>query len=351
MAINAYGYFFERKGEPLQRRSFAIGELQGDQVVVEVAGCGLCHTDITFFEGVQTKKPAPIILGHEISGTVVATTEASRHLHRKQVIVPAVLPCGECELCRAGRENICQHQKMPGNDFDGGFASHVVVPGRFLCVLPSDLGSFRLADLGVVADAITTPYQSLKRSQLKAGELAIVVGVGGVGIYMVQHAKNVGAHVVAIDVDEKRLAVATAQGADDTLCTKGLDQKTVKAHVKAIVGNRHFPKDQWRVFEMSGTKAGQETAFNLLSFGGTLAIVGFTMEKIELRLSNLMAFDAECFGNWGCRPQYYDAVVQDVLNQRIRLAENIEHHPLSEINQVFEAARHHQLEKRAILVP
>lgn len=351
MGIDAQGWFFTKVGQPLERRDFSIAAPQGDEVVVEVAGCGLCHTDVTFFEGVQTKKQAPLVLGHEIAGKVVAAGPGAQRLLGQQVIVPAVLPCGECELCRAGRENICQHQKMPGNDFDGGFATHVAVPGRFLCVLPADLGRHQVADLGVVADAITTPYQSLKRSGLKAGELAFVVGVGGVGIYMVQHAKNVGATVVALDVDDARLEVAKAQGARFALNTKGLDQKELKQKVRALVKEHKLPQHQWRVFELSGTKGGQETAYNLLSFAGTVAIVGFTMDKVELRLSNLMAFDAECFGNWGCRPAFYDDVVRDVLAGRVELLANVEHRPLSAINETFADAQRHALSKRIIFRP
>ena len=351
MSTEATGYFFTQVGKPLEKRSFTIAPPQGDHVIVEVAGCGLCHTDLTFFEGVQTKKTAPLILGHEISGKVISAGPAAQQVLGKNVIIPAVLPCGECELCRAGRENICQHQKMPGNDFDGGFATHILVPGRFVCVLPSDLGRHKVSDMSVIADAITTPYQSLKRSNLKAGELAIVVGAGGVGIYMVQHAKNAGATVIALDVDEGRLAVAKAQGAQFTLNTRGLDQKTLKAQIRTMVKENKLPAWQWRVFEMSGTKGGQETAYNLLSFAGTLAIVGFTMDKLDLRLSNLMAFDAECFGNWGCRPQYYDDVVKDVISNRVQLLDNVEYHPLASINEVFAASQNHSLKKRAILIP
>jgi 6-hydroxycyclohex-1-ene-1-carbonyl-CoA dehydrogenase len=351
MSTEATGYFFTQVGKPLEKRSFSIPPPEGDNVVVEVAGCGLCHTDITFFEGVQTKKTAPLILGHEISGKVIKAGPGAQKVLGKNVIIPAVLPCGECELCRAGRENICQHQKMPGNDFDGGFATHILVPGRFLCVLPKDLGRHKVSDMSVIADAITTPYQSLRRSGLKAGELAIVVGAGGVGIYMVQHAKNVGATVIALDVDEGRLAVAKAQGAHHTINTKGVDQKALKAQIRTLVKDNKLPAYQWRVFEMSGTRGGQETAYNLLSFAGTLAIVGFTMDKLDLRLSNLMAFDAECFGNWGCRPQYYDDVVKDVISNRVQLLDNVEYHPLASINEVFAASQNHSLKKRAILIP
>lgn len=350
MDLKAIGYFLTAPNTPFERREFFLSAPAIDEVIVQVAGCGLCHTDISFYTGsVGTKQPLPLVLGHEISGKVVVCSDNYKHLEGKNVIIPAVLPCGECDLCKMGRDNICQKQKMPGNDFHGGFATHIKVPARFLCVLPSDLKSFQLSQFSVVADAITTPYQSLVRSGLKKGELAIVIGVGGVGTYMVQHAKNVGASVIALDIDDNKLAHAKKMGADLVLNTKGKSEKDLKQELRTWAQEHKMPKNCWKIFEMSGTGAGQTTAFSLLNFAGTLGVIGFTMDKINLRLSNVMAFDADIFGNWGCRPQYYSDVVQGVLNKKINILDNIEEHPLESINDVLKLALEHKLEKRAIL--
>ncbi len=91
-----------------------------NEALVKIAGCGVCHTDLSFWnDGVRTKKEMPLTLGHEISGTVI---DGPDFLKGKNVIIPAVLPCGNCELCNKGRSNMCQNQLMPGNDFHGGFA-------------------------------------------------------------------------------------------------------------------------------------------------------------------------------------------------------------------------------------
>lgn len=351
-AIEAWGMFFVACGEPLQRREFAVPAPAAGEVVVAVAGCGLCHTDLGFLSGaVKTRQALPLVLGHEISGTVVAAGEGVTGLLGRQVVVPAVLPCGECELCQAGRDNICQRQRMPGNDFDGGFASHLTVPARFLCPLPAALGGIPLAEMSVVADAITTPYQSVLRSGLAAGELAIVVGVGGVGLYLVQHARNAGAHVVALDIDPARLAAAAAQGAELTLDSRALDERELRTRIRAFARENGYPDTRWRVFEASGSAAGQRAAYALLSFAGTLGVVGFTLDKIELRLSNIMAFDAEVFGNWGCRPAHYPAVVAAVLAGQIELRRNVRQFPLADINAVIADAKAHRLDARAVLVP
>ena len=153
--------------------------LKDGEVIVKIAGCGVCHTDISFWHaGVQTKHALPLTLGHEISGTVIA---GDNKWLDKAVIIPAVLPCGDCEFCKNGRSNICRNQLMPGNDFQGGFSSHIIVPSKFLCeVQKSVLNKYPLEHLAVIADAISTPYQVMKKSELEPGELAIVIGCVGV---------------------------------------------------------------------------------------------------------------------------------------------------------------------------
>ena len=351
-SIEAYGFYCTEVNKPLEKKSFTVQEPGPADAVVAVAGCGLCHTDLGFLSGkVKTNAALPLILGHEISGNVVAAGSHFEKLVGTNVIIPAVLPCGECELCKNGRSNVCRSQKMPGNDFNGGFASHVTVPGRFLCPLPVDLGGFTVSNLSVIADAVTTPYQSLVRSNLQKGDLAIVIGVGGIGIYMVQLAADRGATVIALDIDEAKLERAKRLGARFGINTKGMEEKDLKEKVRTFVKEQKLPKHQWKIFETSGTAAGQSAAFSLLSFAGTVAVVGFTMDKVTIRLSNMMAFDADMFGNWGCKPEYYPSVVDKVLKKEINLLDTIEERPLDSINEVIALAMQHKLEKRVVFRP
>ncbi len=317
---------------------------------VKVAGCGVCHTDISFwYDGVRTRKELPLTLGHEISGTVVQGPEA---LIGKNVIIPAVLPCGECELCRAGRSNICQSQLMPGNDFHGGFASHIKVPHRFLCPVPDSLlGRYRLEELSVIADAISTPYQVIKKSELQPGDLAIVIGVGGVGIYAALIAKILGAKVLAIDIRDEKLQAATSHGIHAVLNSRNLDLKELKARVKETAKSLDAPRYAWKIFELSGTRPGQELAFQLITFASTLSIVGFTMDKTEVRLSNLMAFDAKLIGTWGCKPELYPEVVDLIDKGKLDIKDFVATMPLSKINEVFRDSVAHLYKKRIVLIP
>ena len=354
MSIEAHRWLMNAVNTPLARVSFDAVPGPGE-VVVAISGCGVCHTDLGYFyDGVRTKHSLPLALGHEVSGTVVATGPGAQAWLNKSVIVPAVLPCGECDLCRRGLGTICTQQKMPGNDIQGGFASHIVVPGRGLCEVDEARlakAGLTLGDVSIVADALTTPYQAVRRAGVTPGSLAIVVGAGGVGGYCVQVAHTFGATVVAIDVDDAKLAAIAPHGAALTLNSKSLDAKAIKATVADFAKKNGLRSTEWFIFECSGSAPGQLTAYGLLVHGATLSVVGFTMDKVEVRLSNLMAFDARAIGNWGCPPEAYPAALDLVLDGRVQIKPFVETRPLADINRVFAAVHSREIKKRAVLVP
>lgn len=341
-------------GAPLEHRTGGIPEPGIGEALVEVAGCGVCHTDLSFaVHGVKTRAQLPLVLGHEISGAVRALgTGADPRLAGRPVVVPAVLPCGDCDLCRTGHRSICRKQVMPGNDRHGGFASHVVVPARFLCPVPDAvLATHALWELAVVSDAVATPFQAVHNSGLRPGDLAVVVGAGGIGGYAVQLATAVGATVIALDVNETRLEQARLAGARSALDVKGVATKEVRKLVRAEAERLGAPAHLWKIFEMSGTRAGQETAFSLLGFGASLAVVGFTMERVELPLSNLMAYEATARGNWGADAAIYPEILRWLEQRRFAVKPFVERQPLARINEVFADADSGKLERRVVLTP
>ncbi len=337
----------------LTKTEIPVPELQPGEVLVEVKGCGVCHTDLSYFYmGVRTDHPPPLSLGHEISGVVVA---GDPKLMGKEVIIPAMLPCNKCELCRTGRGNRCLAQKMPGNSMGiyGGFSSHIPVPGADLCVV-NNRGSIPLEHLSVIADAVTTPYQAGIRGRLQAGDRVIVIGAaGGVGSFMTQVAKGMGASsVIGIDINEEKLEFMKGYGADFTINPKGKSPKEVKELFKAWCKEKGIPSNYgWKIFEVTGTKPGQELALALLSFTGMLLVVGYGTDETSYMLSKLMAFDAELIGTWGCPPAYYPKVLDMCIDGRIALGPFVETRPMSQIAQVFDEAHHGKLKRRVILTP
>src|SRR3974390_2478623 len=355
MSAEPVRWMMTGKGAPLVAVKFEPPSPGPDEVVVEIAGCGVCHTDLGYYyDGVRTKHELPLTLGHEISGRVIDTGTDALYYTDRAVIVPAVIPCGHCDVCRRGKGTICPNQKMPGNDIHGGFATHIIVPSRGLCVIDEHrLGAagIELADLSVIADAVTTPYQAVVQAGVTKGDLVIVNGVGGVGGYAAQIAAAFGSVVIAIDVNDEKLAAIGQQGAALTLNSKKMTARDIKVAIQAFAKEYNLRQSEWIIFECSGTRAGQETAFSLLNHGATLAVVGFTMDKVEIRLSNLMAYHARALGNWGCPPELYPAALELVMAGQVKVAPFVEKHPLEEINRIFAAVHHGDLKRRAILVP
>lgn len=321
------------------------------QVTLRVAGCGLCHTDVAFYDGsVKPRHDLPLILGHEITGTVESAPEPFAHLVGRDVLVPAVIPCDACDLCQSGHDNACSAQIMPGNDVHGGFASHTVVPGRHLIPLGADRGGYSLPELAVVADAVTTPYQALIRANVRPGDLVVVIGVGGIGSYAVQIGRALGAAVAAVDIDPRKLERVSQFGARWTFDARTHEARAIR---QQLVDEGFRNTAAWRIFEMSGTAAGQEFAWKLLPPAGTVGIIGFTMDRPSIRLSNLMALDATAFGSWGCSPRLYPAALELVTSGRVALGPFVEVHPLERAPELFERLHGPDggLDRRAVLVP
>jgi 6-hydroxycyclohex-1-ene-1-carbonyl-CoA dehydrogenase len=336
----------------LQKTEIPVPELQAGEVLVEVAGCGVCHTDLGYFyDGVPTVSKPPLTLGHEISGTVVAGDEA---WIGKEVIIPAVMPCRKCLLCKTGRGNRCLDQKMPGNSIGlyGGFSSHIPVPSIDLCEV-KNRGDIPLSHLAVVADAATTPYQAAKRADLQPGDNVVVVGItGGVGQYVGQITKALGAKtVIGIARNQEKLDRSLQYGADFVINSRDKDVKDISKEFRAICKENGLPNFGWKIFEVTGAKGGQDIALTLLGFTGKLIVVGFGLAKNEYAIGRLMAFDAEVIGTWGCLPEYYPIVLDMVLKGKINMENFVETRPMSTIAETFAEAHKTPPMKRIVLTP
>jgi 6-hydroxycyclohex-1-ene-1-carbonyl-CoA dehydrogenase len=243
---------------------------------------------------------------------------------------------------------------MPGNSLGvyGGFSSHIPVPSGDLCVV-GNRGSFQLAELAVIADAVTTPYQACVRAGLKKDDNVVVVGVtGGVGSYVTQMAKAFGAKtVVGIARDQEKLERALQFGADYVINSSGKDENAIRNEFRELCKAHGLPGYAWVIFEVTGMGAGQAIGLSLLSFVGKLVAIGFGMQKNEFSVSRLMAFDAEIIGTWGCLPKYYPKVLEMVLNETIKTRPFTETRPMSKIKEVFNEAHTTKMMKRVVLTP
>jgi propanol-preferring alcohol dehydrogenase len=184
------------------------------EVIVEVAAAGICGSDLHVIGGVPILPSYPRILGHEMAGTVVqlgASVEPDWLGCR--VCVHFLVTCGECRMCREGRDSLCFSRESLGRLRDGGFAELLRVPARNLIPLPDNVG-FEAAALAT--DAFATPYHAImRRSSVRIGAGVIIIGAGGLGSAAVQLSRLAGADpVVVLDTDPRSVARAQALGAD-----------------------------------------------------------------------------------------------------------------------------------------
>jgi 6-hydroxycyclohex-1-ene-1-carbonyl-CoA dehydrogenase len=337
----------------LARVSLDVPEIKPGEVLVEISGCGVCHTDLGYFyDGVPTVTKPPLTLGHEISGQVIA---GDGGWIGKEVIIPAVMPCNNCPICASGRGNRCLAQKMPGNSMGlyGGFSSHIVVPSQDLCLI-EDRKGIPLSHFAVIADAVTSPYQAAIKAQVKPGDLTVVVGTtGGLGVYATQILSALGAkEVIGIARNPEKLKRALEFGATHIISSVDKSARDVRDEFRGYCKEKGLPSNYgWKIFEWTGTGVGQEIALELLSFVGTLVIAGYGMQKNEYQLSRLMAFDADIMGTWGCLPKYYPEVLKMVLEKKIEIEPFVETRPMSQIQQAFEDVHKGGLERRIVLTP
>jgi len=248
------------------------------EVLLQVDSVGICGSDAHEFASGPHSLPrrsdgstVPTILGHEFTGTVVASGIGATTLPiGARVVSGAGVSCGQCRSCRRGRTNLCIAYYTLGLQKDGGLAQYVVAPESILHdVSESGLASDTLA----MAQPMAIAVHAVRRSRLKSGDDAVVIGVGGIGAFLCFAAAQVGARVLAIDMSLDRLKLAEQLGAVAT-------QATTEKSIDKLPDGAGFDPDV--VFEASGSAAGMRTAIEVMRAGAVLVPVGIQPEPISI---------------------------------------------------------------------
>jgi 6-hydroxycyclohex-1-ene-1-carbonyl-CoA dehydrogenase len=328
----------------LKIEEIPVPKINDDQILVKVAACGVCHTDLHYIEhGVPTFKKPPVVLGHEASGIVEQVGGRVTNVKKGQrVLIPAVLTCGRCAACRLGRENICSNMMMLGNHFDGAYAEYVAVPAKDVLDLPA---SVPLEESAIIADALSTPYHAVKnRAQVKPGDVVVVFGCGGVGINAVQMASAAGAYVIAVDINERKLQWALEFGAAKTIDATKVER--VSKEIKKLTGGGADI-----AMEVIGNPRTIEEAMESVRIGGRLCVVGYTNEAISIVAGKIMFKELEIVGSLGCRPVDYVPLIRMVEQGKIDVKRQVTHRfPLAEIGRAFEVMKE-GVSLRSIVIP
>jgi len=324
--------------EPLSLEEVPVPEVPPGQILVKVAACGVCHTDLHAADGDwPVKPPLPFIPGHEGVGHVAAVGTGVRNIREgDRVGVPWLhTACGHCEHCLTGWETLCDHQQMTGYTVNGGFAEYVLADPAYVGHLPGELSFESLAP---ILCAGVTVYKGLKVLDARPGQWVAIVGVGGLGHLAVQYARAMGYHVAAVDIDKSRLALAQQLGA--ALCINSAEQDPVAMLQRELRGVHGA-----LVTAVSSESFSQ--ALGMLHKRGTMSMVGLPPGDFALPIFDVVLNAKTVRGSIvGSR--------QD-LNEALQFAaEGVVHasttsHRLDDINRVFDALRHGRVDGRAVL--
>ncbi|MGH3644586.1 MAG: zinc-binding dehydrogenase [Mycobacterium sp.] len=248
-----------------------IPELGQGEVLVKVAFCGICHSDLSLINGTFPSQQAVVTQGHEASGTIAKLGPGvTGWAVGDRVVVAAGRPCLECVNCRRGDVSNCLRIRLMAFAYDGAWAEYTVAQAFGLTRVPDNV---TLEHAAILADAVSTPYGAVVRTgKVGIGESVGVWGVGGVGTHVVQLARLVGAApIIAVDIKPAVLDRSLALGAD-----YAFDARDDALHdkISEATGGRQLDV----AFDAVGLKSTFEQALGSLTVGGRLVGIGMSAD-------------------------------------------------------------------------
>ncbi|WP_082162685.1 alcohol dehydrogenase AdhP [Neisseria bacilliformis] len=314
-----------------------IRPIQSGEALVEVEYCGVCHTDLHVAAGDYGKKPGRV-LGHEGIGIVKEVAPDVKNLKPGDRVSIAWLfaSCGSCEYCVSGRETFCRSVLNAGYTADGGMATHCIVDADYAVKVPDGLDP---AQASSITCAGVTTYKAIKVSGVRPGQWIAIYGAGGLGNLAVQYAKKVfGAHVVAVDINDDKLALAKEVGADFTVnplkedAAKAIQEKTGGAHAAVVT---------------AVSRAAFSSAVDCLRACGRLVAVGLPPEMMDLSIPRLVLDGIEVVGSLvGTREDLVEAFqfgAEGLVVPKVQLRK------LDEANAIFQEMRDGKIQGRMVI--
>lgn len=284
-------------------------------VLVRVAACGICGSDVHGYDGSSGRRIPPIVMGHEAAGVVAAVgAEVTSVAPGDRVTFDSTVYCAKCEFCLRGEVNLCEDRQVVGvscREFRraGAFAEYIAVPEYIVYKLPPSLA---FADAAML-EAVSVALHAVKLSQIKSGETALVIGAGMIGLLVLQAALNAGcSRVFVADIDATRLQLAKQLGAAETLLASGTD--LVSEVLRLTVG-----RGVDVALEAVGRNETVVTAIDCVRKGGTVTLVGNIAAEVTLPLQKVVTRQIRLQGSCASSGEYPEAM-ELVASGKIQVA-------------------------------
>ena len=286
-------------------------EVGARDVLVQIRACGICGSDIHGFDGSSGRRIPPLIMGHEASGVVaVVGNEVTKVKKGDRVTFDSMVSCGACDFCARGQMNLCDDRRVLGVSCEdyrqhGCFAEYAVVPEHIIYPMPDNLPFEHAAMIEPVSVAV----HAVKRTPIAAGDTAVVVGAGMIGLLVVQALKAAGCgKVIAVDLADEKLALAQTLGAELGLNPNTTD--TVAAIRKATDG-----RGADIAMEVVGATPTVRTAIEATRKGGHVTLIGNLAPQVDFPLQSVVTRELTVYGTCGSNGEYPECI--DLLSRGI----------------------------------
>ena len=295
-----------------------VPKIGDGEILLKVRACGVCGTDVLKVTRSLPKKP--VVLGHELVGDVVEIGKGvSSFKVGERLVVAHHVPCGQCHYCRHGNHSMCRHFKETNLD-PGGFAQFLRIPAEHVQQTAFRVPVALSDDEGLFTEPLSCCVRNVRRAQLLPGDFAVVVGMGSIGLMMVQLLKLIPTQVLALDLFDERLDLARRLGADFTLrgdspeIGEFIAQKTDGRRADIVV----FTAGGGRVFQ---------NAFSWVRDGGALNLFASLSDKpVEVSLDALYHHEITVFSSYSPSPEDLREAHRLLCDQKVRVAPLITHH-------------------------
>ena len=293
-----------REYKKLELADMPVPEPGPHEVLIRVAACGICGSDVHGFDGSSGRRIPPLVMGHEAAGVIAAVGQQVTGFQvGDRVTFDSTVYCGECAFCRRGEVNLCDNRQVIGVSCGeyrrhGAFAEYIAIPERILCRLPDDMSFPEAAML----EAVSVALHAVAVSALSGGETALVVGAGMIGLLTMQAARAAGcARVMIADIDETRLNLARSLGAEEVLCCSGaqLTQETLRRTGGLGVDV---------VLEAVGRNETVATSIDCVRKGGTVTLIGNITPEVTLPLQKVVSRQIRLQGSAASSGEYPEAI-------------------------------------------
>src|SRR2546421_931071 len=271
-----------------------------EEVLIAVKACGICGSDVHGMDGSTGRRRPPVIMGHEASGIVAAAgSKVKGWAAGDRVTLDSTIYCGQCEFCRRGQINLCDHRRVLGVSCEeyrqhGAFAEFVAVPQHILYRVPDELSLEQAA----LVEPFAIALHAVGRTPVRAKDTVVVVGAGMIGLALVQSLVQAGAaKLMVVDIAEERLAMAAKLGASNVI-----NSASENAHEKIRELTEGRGADL--AFEAVGVSATVDLAVRCVRKGGAVILVGNVTPKIEFPLQIAVTRELAVYGSCASSNEY-----------------------------------------------